>query len=35
MTYKLLHGDDPSIESYRGVFLKIRKALGMTAFGLN
>ena len=35
MTYKLLHGDDPSIESFRGIFLKIRKALGTTAFGLN
>ena len=35
MTYKLLHGDDPSIESFRGIFLKIRKALGTTAFGIN
>jgi len=35
MTYTLLHGDDPSIESFRGVFLKIRRALGTTAFGLN
>ena len=35
MTYKLLHGDDPSIESFRDVFFKIRKALGTTAFGLN
>jgi mannose-6-phosphate isomerase-like protein (cupin superfamily) len=33
--YTLLHGDDPSIESIRGVFVKIRKALGTTAFGLN
>lgn len=35
MTYTLLHGDDPSIESFRGVFLKIRRALGTTAFGIN
>ena len=35
MTYKLLHGDDPSVESFRDVFFKIRKALGTTAFGLN
>ena len=35
MSYKLLHGDDPSIETFRGVFVKIRKALGTTAFGLN
>ncbi len=35
MTYTLLHGDDPSIESFRDVFFKIRRALGTTAFGLN
>jgi quercetin dioxygenase-like cupin family protein len=35
MAYKLLRGDDPSIESFHGVFLKIRRALGTTAFGLN
>jgi uncharacterized cupin superfamily protein len=35
MAYTLLHEDDPSIESFRGVFLKIRRALGTTAFGLN
>ena len=35
MTYKLLHGDDPAIETFRGVFVKIRKALDTTAFGLN
>jgi len=35
MTYRLLHGDDPSIESFQGIFLMIRKALGTTAFGLN
>jgi uncharacterized cupin superfamily protein len=35
MGYTLVHGDDPSIESFRGVFVKIRRALGTTAFGLN
>lgn len=35
MAYTLIHGDDPDIESFRGVFLKIRKALGATAFGIN
>jgi uncharacterized cupin superfamily protein len=35
MTHTLLHRDDPSIENFRGVFFKIRKALGTTAFGLN
>ena len=35
MTYTLLHGDDPAIESFRGVFMKIRRALGTTAFGIN
>jgi len=35
MTYTLLHGDDPGIESFRGVFMKIRRALGTTAFGIN
>ena len=35
MAYTLLHKDDPSIESFRGVFLKIRRALGTTAFGIN
>ena len=35
MGYTLLHGDDPAIESFRGVFLKIRQALGTTAFGIN
>ncbi len=35
MAYTLLHGDDPSIESFRGVFLKIRRALDTTAFGIN
>jgi len=31
MSYTLLHGDDPSIESFRGVFMKMRRALGTTA----
>ena len=35
MAYKLLHGDDPSIEVTNGVFAKIRRALGTTAFGVN
>lgn len=35
MGYTLLHADDPSVESFHGMFLKIRRALGTTAFGLN
>lgn len=35
MTYTLLHGDDPAIEVNFGVFAKIRRALGTTAFGVN
>ena len=35
MAYTLLHEGDSSIESFRGVFLKMRRALGTTAFGLN
>jgi quercetin dioxygenase-like cupin family protein len=35
MAYTLVHGDDPEIESFRGVFMKIRRALGATAFGIN
>ncbi|HYM63920.1 MAG TPA: cupin domain-containing protein [Gaiellaceae bacterium] len=35
MAYTLLHEGDSSIESFRGVFLKVRRALGTTAFGLN
>ena len=35
MAHQLLHSDDPSIEDFRGVFFKIRRALGTTAFGLN
>jgi mannose-6-phosphate isomerase-like protein (cupin superfamily) len=33
--YTLINGDDPSVESFRGVFFKIRRALGTTAFGIN
>jgi quercetin dioxygenase-like cupin family protein len=33
--YALLRRDDPSIETFRGVFFKIRRALGTTAFGIN
>jgi uncharacterized cupin superfamily protein len=35
VAYTLVHGDDPGIESFRGVFMKIRRALGATAFGIN
>lgn len=35
MAYTLLSEGDPSIESFRGVFRKMRRALGTTAFGLN
>jgi mannose-6-phosphate isomerase-like protein (cupin superfamily) len=35
MAYTLLHGDDPSIETIEGVFVKIRRALGVTGFGIN
>jgi mannose-6-phosphate isomerase-like protein (cupin superfamily) len=33
--YTHLPADDPSIESFRGAFLKIRRALGTNAFGIN
>jgi uncharacterized cupin superfamily protein len=33
--YTYLERDDPSIESFRGAFFKIRRALGITAFGIN
>jgi quercetin dioxygenase-like cupin family protein len=35
MTYTHLAKDDPSIEVFRGVFYKMRRALGTNAFGLN
>jgi uncharacterized cupin superfamily protein len=33
--YTLLNADDPTVESFRGAFLKMRRALGTTAFGIN
>jgi uncharacterized cupin superfamily protein len=35
VSYTLLHDGDPSIESIQGVFFKMRRALGTTAFGIN
>jgi uncharacterized cupin superfamily protein len=35
MGYTLVNHNDPSVESYRGAFFKMRKALGTTAFGIN
>jgi uncharacterized cupin superfamily protein len=35
MTYRKLRADDPTVESFRGSFFKMRRALGTTAFGLN
>jgi uncharacterized cupin superfamily protein len=35
VAYTLLNEGDSSIESFRGVFRKMRRALGTTAFGLN
>ena len=35
MAYTLVNHDDPSIESFRGAFFKLRRALGTTAFGIN
>ena len=35
MGYTLVNRDDPSIESFRGAFFKIRRALGTTAIGIN
>jgi uncharacterized cupin superfamily protein len=35
MAYTHLPHDDPSVEDFRGIFFKIRRALGTTAFGLN
>jgi quercetin dioxygenase-like cupin family protein len=33
--YTLVNHDDPSVESFRGAFFKMRRALGVTAFGIN
>ena len=35
MGYTLINRADPDVESFRGVFFKIRRALGTTAFGIN
>ena len=35
MGYTLINRNDPSIESFRDVFFKMRRSLGTTAFGIN
>jgi uncharacterized cupin superfamily protein len=35
VTYTLLHRDDDAIPNFRGRFLKLREALGVTGFGIN
>ena len=35
MGYTLVNHDDPSVESFRDMFFKMRRSLGTTAFGLN
>ncbi len=35
MGYTLVNHNDPSVESFRGAFFKMRKALGTTALGIN
>lgn len=35
MSYTLIRRDDPSVETFRDAFFKMRRALGVTAFGLN
>jgi uncharacterized cupin superfamily protein len=35
VTYTLIREDDPAVETFRGVFRKMRIALGTTAFGIN
>ena len=35
MGYTLINHDDPSIESFRGAFFKIRRALGSNSIGIN
>ena len=35
MSHTFLRKDDPAIESYQGMFLKVRRALGINAFGVN
>jgi uncharacterized cupin superfamily protein len=33
--YTLVNHDDPSVESFRDMFFKMRRSLGTTAFGIN
>lgn len=35
MGYTLVNHDDPSVESFRDMFFKMRRSLGTTAFGIN
>jgi mannose-6-phosphate isomerase-like protein (cupin superfamily) len=35
MAYTLINRDDPAVESFRGMFFKMRRALGTTALGVN
>lgn len=35
MSYTHLNADDPAVEVFRGVFLKMRRGLGTTGFGIN
>lgn len=35
MGHTHLNRDDPAIETWHGVFAKVRRALGVTAFGIN
>jgi uncharacterized cupin superfamily protein len=35
MGYTLVNRDDPSVESFRDMFFKMRRSLGTTAFGIN
>jgi mannose-6-phosphate isomerase-like protein (cupin superfamily) len=35
MSYTLINHDDPEVESFRGMFFKMRRALGTTALGIN
>ena len=35
MGHTLVNRDDPSVESFRDIFFKIRRSLGTTAFGIN
>ena len=35
MNYTHTRADDPAVENFGGIFFKLRRALGTTAFGLN